>query len=59
MRPATQQNQAARYKIKDDARVKRGRALSEKVQLSNFVKKSKKPSIAEVPIHVCVGISYS
>ena len=59
MRPAAQQNQASRDKIKDDARLKIGRPLAEDLQLSNFAKNPKKPSISEVPIHVCVGISHS
>ena len=59
MIPAAQQNQASRDKIKDDARLKIGRPLAEDLQLSNFSKNPKKPSISEVPIHVCVGISHS
>ena len=59
MRPSTQQNQAARDHNKDDARGKIESPLEEDIQLSNFSKSPKKPSIAEVPIHACVGISHS
>ena len=59
MRPATYQNQVARDKINDYAREKIGRPLAEEVQLSNFAKKLKEPSISEVPIHICLEISYS
>ena len=40
-------------------RFKWGGLSAEEVQLSNYAKKSKNPSISEVPIHVCVGISHS
>ena len=59
MRPAKQKIQSTKSKSKDSARVKIGRPLSEEFQFSNLSKKSKKPSISEVPFHVCVGISYS
>ena len=56
-RPATHKNKVARDKNKYDARGKRGRQLTEDLPFSNFEEKSKKPSIEEVPIHVCMGIS--
>ena len=59
MRPATYQNQAAGDNIKDDSRGEIDKLLAEDLQLSNFAKKSKNPSISEVPIHFCVGIYHS
>ena len=58
IKPATQNNQATREKKKDASRGERGKMSEEEVEFSNF-KKSEKPIIAEVPIHVCVGISHS
>ena len=55
MRTSSYQNQATRDNIKDSSRVLNRRSLAEEVQLYNFSKKMK-PSIAEVPIHVYVGI---
>ena len=58
MIPDTHKNQLEIDNSKDDTRVKIGRLLTEEFQLSNFAKNPKKPSIAEVPIHVCVGIPH-
>ena len=58
MVPATHKNQVSIEKIKDGAWSKRGRPFAEEFQLSNFAKKSKKPGIFKVPIHICVGISH-
>ena len=58
IKPATQNNQATREKKKDASRGERGKMSEEEVEFSNF-KKSEKPIIAEVPIHVCVGIPHS
>ena len=59
MRPSTHKKKPTRDKIKDDARGKRGRPLAEDLQLPLFEKKPKDPTISEVQIHVCVGISHS
>ena len=59
MRPATQNIQSTSNNRKRDAKVKIGRPSEEDVQLSIHAKKSKKPSIAEVIIYVCVRISHS
>ena len=59
MGPATHHNQSEIYKRKCDTMLERGRHLSEEFQFYNFEKTPKKPSIAEVPIHVCVEISHS
>ena len=59
IRPSTQHNQAIQKMIKYDSRRENRGDVIMSGSISNFAKKSKKPSISVVPIQVCVGISHS